>query len=626
MPQQDPIFSQAAQANPLGPFASVIQSGLVPGTQPQEASQPASGFFNKGQGAAYIGVELLKGIRRGKMLSYIAEEAKRVQTYNTGVQQYESKIAAAHEAGDTERVQYFQKKLSEWIGGHGQLELAGDEKKAKSKRTYSAEERPSIGGKLTQGPGSERSYSGGTPTQGQASKKSVQASGPGEHVRGLVGSIFEHISGPNLPHSGKLDLGTVYQNIAEGSNLPDQATRAKEAHSQVDQIIAKYSAIEGATQRQVFASPEFSKIFQSDQWKYIAPQTRADIMTRLSNAFPDPKEALAEQQQKEVIENLKDARTEDSPPTSREAGPGSPPATAPPDARTIREQGLPPYADQAAPRSVSLIPEGQKTPQMRVADRYNPPGLDAYLGKPWVPSPYLKLPASGIGVVWLKKGDQVLAFTDWGIAVTEAGTHRKLNVNAAKADGWEVSSERPVRPQHLTNPLKGVEWDPKKKLFYAKQYNPETKAWERSKNSDGTDLIARPAPQEANLLMQGARMFDGMQRQRDANEKQLTSEARKDIADIRNEVGKYKVNVGMGEKPRKPEDITEMIRVRTQELADSIAKNKADFRERSNNLGRMTQMQQFANQMNQEPPEEAEQAQQPFDPGTGGEFIFGKGK
>src|SRR3984893_3764349 len=602
MAQQDPILSQAAgaYAPTAGPFSELLSSGLNPAVQPQHNERP-SGFSGVGGGVLLGLTKMIEGLQQGNRFAYIGEEAKRSHTFNTGVQAYQQIIAEADKAGDVERAQSATQKLREWTVGYGKMELSGgDATRAQSKaqkeqsgRVYHAEERPSAGGK---------------PTRGQASKGAVESQHPGELVRGFLGNMLDHLSGPNLPHSGKLDLGTVYQNIAEVNALPDQAARAKQAHASVDQIIAKYSTVEGADQRKVFQSPEFSQLFQSDWWKFVGPQTRADVMSRITSAFPDPKEALVEQQQKEVIENLKDARTEDAPPVSREIeSPASPPATAPPDARTIREQGLPPYANQVVPRSPSLIPEAQKTPQMRTADRYNPPGLDAYLGKPWVPSPYLKLPSTGIGVVWLKKGDQVLAFTDWGVAVTEAGTHRKLNVNAAKADGWEVSSERPVRPQHLTNPLKGVEWDPQKKLFYARQYNPETKSWERSKNSDGTDLIVRPAPQEANLLMQGARMFDGMQRQRDANEKQLISEARKDIADIRNEVGKYKVNVGMGDKPRKPEDIKEMIRVRTQELSDSIAKNKSDFRERSNNLGRMTQMQQFANQMNQEPPDEADQ-------------------
>jgi hypothetical protein len=132
---QDPVLSQAANmyAPTAGPFSDVLTSGLVPGTQPQQNERP-SGFMGGGGKLAFIGTKLLEGLQRGKVMAYIGEESKRSQTYNSGLQMYDSQYAAAVRDGNTERAQEIDKARLDWVHGHALQELSGgDATKAKSK-------------------------------------------------------------------------------------------------------------------------------------------------------------------------------------------------------------------------------------------------------------------------------------------------------------------------------------------------------------------------------------------------------------------------------------------------------------------------------------------------------------
>ena len=151
-----------------GPFSHILQSGLVPGTQ-QNNERP-SGYMGAGGQLAYMGTKLLEGIQRGKVLSYMASEAKKDAFFKAGLAQIDSQLSSPdltpEQRGKLETVR------GQWFAQHLEPELQ-PEKKSKGKKSAQKQ--------------------GGSTGQGES---------PADQIKGVLGSIVGKLGGPDLPKSG----------------------------------------------------------------------------------------------------------------------------------------------------------------------------------------------------------------------------------------------------------------------------------------------------------------------------------------------------------------------------------------------------------------------------------------
>jgi hypothetical protein len=451
-------------------------------------------------------------------------------------------------------------------------------------------------------------------------------------VRGLLGGILDRISGPNLPHSGKLDLEAVHANLGRISQIPDQAARTEQLSTQANDIISRHSLF-GSDQSQVYKDKEVGSLLAN---KYLTPQARADFLARLNASFQSPKEQLELAKQREELGDESyyygvSARG-GAPPESRTQE--SPPATAPPDERAIKEgreaaapdtqkEGFPAgkanVPEYLRPNLPQAIPEAKKTPQMRISDQYNPQGLDAFLGPP-PPRPFgaAFLKAHPPNLVWMTSpdGTKTTALESRGQNfIQEAGTGRILNANAARAAGWQISAERPIQPPH---PLPRYAIDPKTGKGYQTDYNPSTRRYEFSKGEDGQRILVKLSPEQVDNSKMFTRMYSTAVAGRDKYEKDVEKKAADKLAqakvEIEAEVGIYRRNPAIGEKPRTRAEKDAAIRVATEEFNGArdaaIKKNEITFEHYIQSMATFTGMSNALTQIRQQPPDEPESSPQ----------------
>lgn len=206
----DSLISRNSFGPSEGPFTGLITSGLVPGAQ-QQPQQRVSGFMGAGGKIAYLGDKLLEGIQRGKMLSYMASEAKKQAMFKGQMGEIESQLA-----GDVTPEQRSQLEVL-----RGQL----------FKKYYQGETGGEQGGKKGKG---------GSPSGG-GKGKGKDAEHPLGHIKGILDTVINRLGGPDLPKSGDVSDDTWLKAKLQEIGAPNRSQQIQDKQTSISTAVKALS-------------------------------------------------------------------------------------------------------------------------------------------------------------------------------------------------------------------------------------------------------------------------------------------------------------------------------------------------------------------------------------------------
>src|SRR5579864_2198571 len=140
MPSDTSLMTQASDLS-TEPFGQTLLANIAKTAQAGDTPSqqlPVSGYMGTTGKLAFFGDKILEGLQRGKVMAYVAEEAKRNNIYRQGLAAIESEMNDPNNTPD--RLQKLQQSRDQWIMQHMAQEVGGGEDKPKRK---DASERPS---------------------------------------------------------------------------------------------------------------------------------------------------------------------------------------------------------------------------------------------------------------------------------------------------------------------------------------------------------------------------------------------------------------------------------------------------------------------------------------------------
>jgi hypothetical protein len=503
----DPL---ATQQNPFaptqGPFSNVLQSGLVPGEQ-QTPDKP-SGFVGTTGKLAFLGTKFLEGFQRGRLLSYMGQEAKKASETQKVLAAYNSTIENAdtpdkREAAIKARDQFVLQSLHQEVGGEG----GGKGKKPQK----SPDEYPSRGGKVMK--------------QGTASGEE----GIGGQVKGFFGNLIKNLGGPNLPESGPVDFDKARAELQKINEMPSGESMQKQVHDQATALVQKIQGKEGYTTRDLYRDPDYQKVAALAE-RYLPPHQAQTLLQSMDRSTASQSELDVEAANKIKLEAAKLNLDEDKAAveyghqldaiaSGGAIGGGGAPGSTPPNVRSMGTY-------QGPPEVTKPIPEEQKTTPQKVGDRFTPNDTHhLFGGEMRIPPRYIQKYGAP-SVVYAQKGNDVVALynfrTPAGQSVTTGADGRFFNRDQAEKEGWTMQASRPVRILPPRPDLRIGE-DPKNKnnfLWY--EVDPTTHKFVPAKGDDGKPIVARVTKDQKTTTLSAFRMANQVLTTQDTSLKNIS--------------------------------------------------------------------------------------------------------
>jgi len=461
------IYQTVGQYAPAeGPFTDILQKGLHP-AQNQQPQQPYGGGNRYGV-IAMLGDKALQGIQKGRLMGYLAREAKVAQQYNAGLSEFDTKMNEVQNDPTLgpEDKQIRLHKLTQdrlaYVAGHfnqamdhatGQGEQGKGQKQQKPKKT-------GIKGKL---------------------EEPVHI---GEKIGGVLRNVMTQMAGPNLPQSRPVDLDWVKARVSDIDDMPSMAkAKAEEGWNSMIQSLTDKLGRKPYNE-EITSSPEFGKVAERYATAYPSGVGESIFNTRMKG-YPTEAGAITLEEQKDITKNYLDIRN-----AVREAqtvhdqqkgAPGGTQQQGPtiynPQTGTVQPLGG--GERTGPPGTPPPVQEAPKSEAAQVASRFNSPDLEPYFGAEIPIDPRLPGLKNNIVYAYKEKPDgrrEVIGLNNPvpGLLL-EAGTGRMFFEADARQGGWKLSASTPRDPSREPDPKTGrmevggkmyqTQWDRNKGQF-----------------------------------------------------------------------------------------------------------------------------------------------------------------
>lgn len=500
----DSILSQTGGlfANQQGPFSSIIQSGLVPGTQQQQ--QPISGLMGTGGRLAYLGDKLLEGFQKGRMLAYMGQEAKKQANFKGQLAKVEAQL---NQPGLTqEQTGQLQQLRANLFSSYWTAMNEPDKKTGKS-RVVPDDERPK--------------YPAGKAQLGLSSKKDEFGTSI-EHLKEAVGGMFRRLAGPNLPKSGSVDSNDVDAQLKRigapslNDNVRNYQDNIRTAMQVMDQDADKNGRPHPSTEEYI-ANPVIGK--QIDYLNQLAVSTRQPEGSFLPSTF---RTAITKQQRNaqeaqdiKLQQERQDWKIEQQISTINQPS-GSLTSVPLPGGVSIPVPSGPPAI---------LQPPEQLSPKEIAANQFNNgPGFSGMFGKPvqGMTERYLATHNAKPIYITAPGEKEATALLSLGNGVIlQPGTNRVFNTKKAMQDGWKFEDARPVA-MPAPNIKPGWDADHKHIIQYIVDRNDPTH-WTPVLDKNGKPVLAGNDKDDRAELNRTFSQIDDVVKTRDSEINRVTA-------------------------------------------------------------------------------------------------------
>lgn len=582
------IYQQASGYAPAeGPFTGILLSGL---NQQPQVQQSYTGGSKTGQ-IAFLADQFLRGVQRGRMMSYIASEAKKSREYNSGLGQIDSQMQQVSQdptLGDADkqarlndlaniRNQYVTDHLSGAMG-EGQGKGKGGKQKAKQAAA----------------PYSETSAEGAP----KASGGKQEGDSVGHQIGSALHGIMSRLAGPNMPESGTANLqwlqSRLYQNqqmsVGQGKQQAEQAwnTMLQSAAQRLGKPVTEL------TSEDIRQAPELDKVM--DTYASVYPQGRGiDILNAKMGGFVSPEQQQQRAITKETLEDEKMFRRV----SEWEAGGGA--EEKPQGAQIYNPQtgGVQPLGAGTRlgpPPEAKPLPIAQRSQTETVASQFNSPDMEPFFGQALRISPYTKTNHNIVYAYQDRPNGQreVIGLTELrpGVLV-ESGTNRLFNARAAKNAGWRLSSASP-----RANPRETMQFSSEmiNGKMYKTEYDRSTGRFRLSRDEAGNPILLRDAPGVDQMLKFNAQHIDNIVQTASQQKIRLNGQLNATnslLTAAKSGAGTY-ASVGVEDRKKAVTSLEENVTRLKQELEDVDTNMKA----RLESLYRATGQSAFQNAIN----------------------------